>query len=116
MRKNLDEPKTIADFEDILEDYEFRKLWNIKNPSEAYDDSDDDRDHQSDNEIPLGQTPTTVIESTKMSILSEAMVEKYSSGAAIMEKLGYQGGVLGYKGQGPWMPLEVELQIKFSYH
>ncbi|XP_057821430.1 uncharacterized protein LOC131034087 [Cryptomeria japonica] len=105
------EPKTIANFEDIPEDFEFRKLWNIENPSKAYDGSDefdDDRDTDSDNEIASGHTTTTTANCAKTSILSETVKQTYTLGAAIIEKMGYQGGGLGSKGKGPWTPLEVK--------
>ena len=46
MRKDLGEPRTSQDLDEIDEDIEFRKLWNLEHPKLAYDnidlDSEDD--------------------------------------------------------------------------
>ncbi|XP_059072155.1 pentatricopeptide repeat-containing protein At3g12770-like [Cryptomeria japonica] len=44
MRRNLGEAKTSADLDEIDEDIEFNKLWNMEHPTEAYDKSDDGND------------------------------------------------------------------------
>lgn len=48
MRKALGELKTSANLDDIDEDIEFSKLWNMEHPNSAYDNSDLD-DHDIDN-------------------------------------------------------------------
>ena len=43
MRKNLSEPKTSADLDEVEEDTMLVKLWNKKHPDEAHhSDTDDD--------------------------------------------------------------------------
>ena len=45
MRKNLGEPKTSIDLDEVEEDTMFDKLWNKEHPTEAHhSDSDDDYD------------------------------------------------------------------------
>ena len=47
MRKNLGEPKTSADLDEVEEDTMFVELWNKEHPAEAHhSDTDDDYDDQ----------------------------------------------------------------------
>lgn len=96
MRKNLGEPKTSTDLDEVEEDTMFDELWNKEHPTEAYHSdivTDDDYDDQDS----LNPSSSTTIKrgvdaSTKL---------LYSKGAEIVEKMGYQGsGGLGPSGEG----------------
>lgn len=73
------------------------------NPIEVYDKSDDE------NEYEVVVTPTITMVSTKLSRVDASMKEIYSKGENIVEKMGFKGGGLGPRGEGPWFPLEVPL-------
>ena len=98
MRKNLGEPKTSADLDEVEEDTMFENLWNKEHPVEAHHS---DTDHDYDDQDSLNPSSSTQIQrgvdaSTKL---------LYRKGAEIVEKMGYQGsGGLGLNGEGVWLP------------
>lgn len=106
MRKNLGEPKTSADLDEINKDIDFRKLWNMEHPTKVYDKSDDKNNYE------IEVTPTATIVSTNLSGVDESMIEKYSKGETIMEKMGFEGGGLDPRGEGPWFPIVTPLLPK----
>ncbi|GLJ04972.1 hypothetical protein SUGI_0007990 [Cryptomeria japonica] len=98
MRRNLGEPKTSAEFESIDEDAEFNKLWDMEHGGTKGDDDE--------HEVVVEPPPTTTIVPKILGGVSESMKENYSKGANLVEKIGFEGGGLGPRGDGIWYPLQ----------
>lgn len=92
MRKNLSDPKSTVDLDDIPEDEEFSKLWNKEHHNEfdSDDEAGDDDYEIAEYDVGIGQ-----VKYGYRIFLSEVAKEKYSLGAKIVEKMGYDGSVLG---------------------
>ena len=101
MRKDLGEPKTSKALDEIDEDIEFSKLWNLEHPKLAYDNSEP---YSEDDNPPIAFTPGTGSQSG----INEDRKKVYSKGAIILEKMGYKGGGLGLREEGVWNIIETE--------
>lgn len=99
MRKNLGDPKSAADLDEIPEDHEFSKLWKKEHPSE-HDNDDEDVDDDYDKETIEHDGGTSQVKYGYTPFANEATKYKYSSGPKIAKKMGYYGVALGSSGKG----------------
>ena len=117
MRKNFGEPKNFVDFEDLLEDEKFRKLWDNDHSDVVATQCDANNE---DNEYEVCKDPSSIAISTATSstapttssinkfhstrqyvVLNQQTRKKYGKGENMIEKMGYLGGGgLGITSQG----------------